>query len=73
MAEGKYQSIYFPRGETVDDLKELADSTGSTISKVVSNLCDVSVDSLKKAAKQNKREVTITITVPLFGRGDGQV
>ena len=70
MPDGQYQNVYFPEGKVVEELKDVADSINSSFSALVSSVMEEATPHIKKGASQNKREITMTINVPLFGRGD---
>ena len=69
---GDYVHVYFQNGDALEELKELAKTINTSVSALVSGLTEAALPSLRKAAEQNKREVEMTIRVPLFGGNDGQ-
>jgi hypothetical protein len=61
-----YRNLYFPKQETLDCLDEICKRIGTSTSALINNTMEAVLPDLLKASKQNKREVSVQVTIPLF-------
>ena len=65
---GDYVNLYFSNEQELAELKTIAEEIGTSLSALVSEIAVATIPELRRAVKQNKRSITATITIPLFGQ-----